>query len=582
MDVYDAIPTIVTTAVAILAKISIFVLLLEIVYFTSNYFTDFNWTFGLLMSSLLSLIIGTVVGLTQFRIKRLLAYSTISHVGFILLALSITSIESLQAFVFYLMQYSISNLNAFIILVTIGFSYYFYVTDNKEHKELLDKNNSPAGGSRKPLQYRVLWPWLLLIDVANNILQWVLWSNSGKFLKLLVPSCDLKFVSGPINYWCTVTSQKILKREMEYRGSKSDNLSVKEQRVDGHRCVNLTHLRYTLMGFERNYQIKILSNQINTLKRSYTSISKNLLYNLSNNLNPWYLTGFSDAESNFTVRIIKSNSVKVGWTVQLVFQIGLHQRDFNLLEKIRTFWGVGEIYHKEESSNYMVQSLKGLKVIVNHFEKYPLLTKKLEDFKLFSQIVTLVNQKEHLTISGLHKIISLKASMNLGLPESLKTAFPDITPAVRSIRSDEELLNSNIAPSWMVGFTEGEGCFSIRITKSSTVKTGWQVQLRYNITQHSIDKVFMNSLVKFWGCGKVFLRFRENQVDFQILKLKDLSEIVIPLFKNMPLQGAKSKDFLDFSKAVDIMKVKGHLTNEGLEQLRKLKVGMNTGRVASP
>ena len=42
------------------------------------------------------------------------------------------------------MQYSISNLNAFIILVTIGFSYFFYVTDNKEHKELLDKNNSPV------------------------------------------------------------------------------------------------------------------------------------------------------------------------------------------------------------------------------------------------------------------------------------------------------------------------------------------------------------------------------------------------------------------------------------------------------
>lgn len=515
------------------------------------------------MSSLLSLIIGTVVGLTQFRIKRLLAYSTISHVGFILLALSITSIESIQAFVFYLMQYSISNLNAFIILVTLGFSYYFYVTDNKEHKELLDKNNSPARGSGKPLQYRVLWP------------------NSKKLLKLLVPSCTRKGISGRTNYPCTVISQNIIKRAMGYCGSKSDNLSVKEQRVDGHRCVNLIHLRYTLMGFERNYQIKILSNQINTLRRSYTSISKNLLYNLSNNLNPWFLTGFSDAESNFTVRIIKSNSVKVGWTVQPVFQIGLHQRDFNLLEKIRTFWGVGEIYHKEESYNYMVQSLKGLKVIVNHFYKYPLLTKKLEDFKLFSQIVTLVNQKEHLTISGLHKIISLKASMNLGLPESLKTAFPDITPAVRPIRSDEELLNSNIDPYWMVGFTEGEGCFSIRITKSSTVKTGWQVQLRYNITQHSIDKVFMNSLVKFWGCGKVFLRFRENKVDFQILKLKDLSEIVIPLFKNMPLQGAKSKDFVDFSKAVDIMKVKGHLTNEGLEQLRKLKVGMNTGRVAS-
>jgi NADH-ubiquinone oxidoreductase chain 2 len=96
-----------------------------------------------LVSSLLSLIIGTVVGLTQFRIKRLFAYSTISHVGFILLALSINSIESIQAFIFYLMQYSISNLNAFVILISIGFSLYYYVNDSKEFKQLPDKNNSP-------------------------------------------------------------------------------------------------------------------------------------------------------------------------------------------------------------------------------------------------------------------------------------------------------------------------------------------------------------------------------------------------------------------------------------------------------
>jgi len=142
-DVYDAIPTIVTTFVAIIAKISIFILLLEIVYYTNNYFFSFNWTFGLLISSFLSLIIGTVVGLTQFRIKRLLAYSTISHIGFILLALSISSIESTQAFLFYLMQYSISNLNIFIILVTIGFSLYSYISNNNEYERLLDKNNSP-------------------------------------------------------------------------------------------------------------------------------------------------------------------------------------------------------------------------------------------------------------------------------------------------------------------------------------------------------------------------------------------------------------------------------------------------------
>lgn len=144
-DVYDAIPTIVTTFVAIVAKISIFIFFLELVHYTCNslFAFKFSWTLSLLVSSLLSLIIGSVLGLSQFRIKRLLAYSTISHVGFILLALSINSVESVQAFIFYLMQYSISNLNAFIILVSIGFSLYFYVNDNKEYKELSDKNNSP-------------------------------------------------------------------------------------------------------------------------------------------------------------------------------------------------------------------------------------------------------------------------------------------------------------------------------------------------------------------------------------------------------------------------------------------------------
>jgi NADH-ubiquinone oxidoreductase chain 2 len=145
-DVYDGIPTIVTTFVAIIAKISILILLLHLVHFTKNIYisNQYTWTSSLLVSSLLSLIIGTVLGLTQFRIKRLYAYSTISHVGFLLLALSINSVESIQSFIFYLIQYSITNLNAFILLLSIGYSLYFYI--NKQfnyNNNLLDKNNSP-------------------------------------------------------------------------------------------------------------------------------------------------------------------------------------------------------------------------------------------------------------------------------------------------------------------------------------------------------------------------------------------------------------------------------------------------------
>jgi len=143
-DVYDGIPTIVTTYVAIISKISIFAFFLELVYYTEYHIMDFSWKNILLMSSLFSLIIGSVLGLTQFRIKRLFAYSTISHVGFILLALSINSAESIQSYIFYILQYSLSNLNAFIILVSMGFSLYLFVYKEKDLQEnLIDKNNSP-------------------------------------------------------------------------------------------------------------------------------------------------------------------------------------------------------------------------------------------------------------------------------------------------------------------------------------------------------------------------------------------------------------------------------------------------------
>jgi NADH-ubiquinone oxidoreductase chain 2 len=87
--------------------------------------------------------VGTILGLTQIRIKRLLAYSTISHIGFILLALIAHTIESYQAFIFYIMQYILTNLNAFMVIIAIGFSLYLYHTNVSEYNNLSEKNNSP-------------------------------------------------------------------------------------------------------------------------------------------------------------------------------------------------------------------------------------------------------------------------------------------------------------------------------------------------------------------------------------------------------------------------------------------------------
>jgi NADH-ubiquinone oxidoreductase chain 2 len=127
-DVYEGTPTIVTTWLTIMPKISILLFLLELQLGLSH--SALGSVFGeglsvwknlLLVSSLLSLIIGTVVGLAQFKIKRLFAYSTISHIGFLLLALAINTEESIETFLFYLAQYTVTNLNAFLIILAFGY-----------------------------------------------------------------------------------------------------------------------------------------------------------------------------------------------------------------------------------------------------------------------------------------------------------------------------------------------------------------------------------------------------------------------------------------------------------------------------
>jgi NADH-ubiquinone oxidoreductase chain 2 len=146
-DVYDGVPTVVTTFIAILGKLSLLILFLELVHYTSTLIYSivqlYSWTTSLSISCFFSLTIGTVLGLTQNRIKRLLAYSTISHVGFMLLALIVHNIESYQAYLFYIIQYIITNINAFFILIAIGYSLYLYYTNTSEYNNLSEKNNSP-------------------------------------------------------------------------------------------------------------------------------------------------------------------------------------------------------------------------------------------------------------------------------------------------------------------------------------------------------------------------------------------------------------------------------------------------------
>jgi antitoxin component HigA of HigAB toxin-antitoxin module len=86
-----------------------------------------------------------------------------------------------------------------------------------------------------------------------------------------------------------------------------------------------------------------------------------------------------------------------------------------LLESIQKSLGFhpgdGIYKHGIDSLDYRVSSLKNIRVVINHFDRYPLITKKLADYILFKQAVDMVQQKQHLTIEGILKLVSIKASL---------------------------------------------------------------------------------------------------------------------------------------------------------------------------
>ena len=96
--------------------------------------------------------------------------------------------------------------------------------------------------------------------------------------------------------------------------------------------------RCTLMGFERNYQVGVLSNPINIYKlitpsRAVIQQCKRSLQTNEQMLHPWFITGFIDSEGCFILSLVRNKKLKVGWIVQLLFKIGLHNKDVDLLKK---------------------------------------------------------------------------------------------------------------------------------------------------------------------------------------------------------------------------------------------------------
>jgi hypothetical protein len=125
---------------------------------------------------------------------------------------------------------------------------------------------------------------------------------------------------------------------------------------------------------------------------------------------------------------------------------------------------------------------------------------------------------------------------------------------------------------WIVGFVDGEGCFSIALYPNRSYQLGWQVLPDFVVVQgkRSIDVLY--ELKWFFGCGNIYVNrrhdnHREDMYRWSVRSQADLVTRIIPFFEQYPLRTAKKDEFLRFRKVLHMMVRREHLC----ESLKSLK-----------
>lgn len=137
-----------------------------------------------------------------------------------------------------------------------------------------------------------------------------------------------------------------------------------------------------------------------------------------------------------------------------------------------------------------------------------------------------------------------------------------------------------LPPDYVCGFVDGEGCFTIVISKHKQKKLGLDARLHFEIELRDDDEEILRSIQETLDCGRIYhLNYQKYgwhpHVELKVSSIKDLQHKLIPFFRKYHLRGKKRHSFELFTQAAEIFYSKMHLTTEGIQQLYKIREKMN-------
>lgn len=133
-------------------------------------------------------------------------------------------------------------------------------------------------------------------------------------------------------------------------------------------------------------------------------------------------------------------------------------------------------------------------------------------------------------------------------------------------------------PYFITVLVEAEGSFSINKYKDKRAKYNVNLGLAFRITMLNNEVELLNMVKDYFGCGYISVDVKLGSLTFNVRDINSINKIIIPHFSKFPLRGTKYLDFFSFKKALDLINLKEHLTEQGINKITKISMTMNSYR----
>jgi hypothetical protein len=137
------------------------------------------------------------------------------------------------------------------------------------------------------------------------------------------------------------------------------------------------------------------------------------------------------------------------------------------------------------------------------------------------------------------------------------------------------MVNDADTPGWIVGFTDGEGCFSVSFNLKESLTVGIETRPSFAIGQKSSSLQSLEKIRDFFGCGHIRYSKSDGTYKYEVRNLDDLVNKVIPFYEKHPLETFKKNDFTLFAEICRSMKQGSHLNVEGANKILEKAFRMN-------